>query len=110
MQLDQTFLWPHSKTLEWWRQRDKCRSCAHLIERAPTQKGSRGMRCAAVVWADIAKLPGYEPHPNLRRRKLGQSSVRRGRFAKENHFTYCIDARMEGSPCGPDARLYIANE
>ena len=95
----------HPATALWWEQRDKCRACAHLIERQGST-GSLGMRCAAVVWADIVKLPGYEVHPDLRRRKRSKKINPQGGFAKADHCVYCIDARMEGSPCGPEANLF----
>lgn len=95
----------HPATALWWEQRGKCRACANLIEREGL-KGSLGMRCAAVVWADIVKLPGYEAHPDLRKYKHTKKINHRGGFAKADHYVYCIDARMDGAPCGPDANLF----
>lgn len=89
----------------WFVQREKCASCAHSFDRECT-KGSGGTRCAAVVWKDILGLPAYEAHPDLRRTKIIKRINHRGGFAKSDGFVYCIDARLPGSPCGPDAALW----
>lgn len=72
----------HPATLLWWEQRDTCRRCAHhevgTLIR-PHGDGLGGERCRA-------------------------APAERGR----REFLYCIDARLEGGPCGLDAKLFVA--
>lgn len=75
----------HPATLLWWEQRDKCRACAHhhaveLSSRKNFGPGSGGERCTASKYAHV-KLQGTE-------------------------HMYCIDARLDGGPCGPEAKLF----
>jgi hypothetical protein len=83
--IDQTFLSPHPETVAWQARREKCRSCKHLLK-SPSVKGKEHdpfMRCG--LWPLVSvQQPG----------KL--------------HYAYCIDARLPGAQCGPDAALWRA--
>lgn len=81
--LDTFFLQPHPATAAWWAQREQCASCTHVMQ--PRGHFSEAtMRCA-VVRAE---------NPN-----------RKGAEYKQ---AYCIDARLYGAACGPEARLFEA--
>ena len=70
----------HPATELWWDQRDKCRGCAHHFRftlKCRYGDGVGGERCKACP-------------------------AERGKRA----FLYCIDARLEDGPCGPDAKLF----
>lgn len=72
----------------WFNQKDVCNRCGNMVVSSPSARdraaGVRVMRCAAVEHADL-------PH--------------RGRVGYVG-LAYCIDARDQGSPCGPEANLF----
>lgn len=71
------FLQPHPDTLRWWEQRQQCERCVNVRKR---EVGRRDM-VSTVYSCKSAAFPGKrEP--------------------------YCIDARLPGQPCGPDAALF----
>ena len=53
MKIDQTFLHPHPRTLQWWEERKMCQKCAHLKD-TPIKtvggvvKSGGGMVCTAI--------------------------------------------------------------
>jgi hypothetical protein len=73
----------HPATILWWEQRETCRRCAHHLFALPLKRsqddGVGGERCKAC------------PAERGKRKLL-----------------YCIDARLEGKPCGPEAKLFVA--
>lgn len=75
--LDERFLRPHPRTLLWWAQRERCRTCGHYrLESSAAAQGAGTLEhCMA---------------------------GRRGIYAAP-----CIDMRDEGRQCGPDAALYV---
>lgn len=75
------FLRPHPDTLLWWEQRQQCELCANCNKREVTRctQSSHVMRCKV----SKTRLP------------CGKS-----------YTAYCIDARLPGQPCGPDAALF----
>ena len=91
MKLDTTFLREHPATRLWRAQREQCDRCLHRIDMG-AMKGKRegdplGMRCAQTPVSAIPDKP-----------KLGRWSF--------DDPAFCIDARLEGAPCGPDALLF----
>ena len=78
-QFDERFLAVHPATSLWWGQRDQCETCRFFNLREG-HEGEAIMRC-------IAALKFHRPS----REMLG---------------IYCIDARSENGPCGPDAKLW----
>jgi hypothetical protein len=98
----------HPATALWWEQRDRCRACAHHVQQGFTHNsdGSLGERCAAVKLIDMRTVPTYEEHPDiLRHRKKPRTSHSAGR-GRAQMPAYCIDARLEDAPCGPNAKLF----
>ena len=87
-------------TALWWEQRETCRRCAHHSHEISSLRAqSYGERCLATQMREVFASPEYTPvHVPLK-------YTRRGR-----HLTgvaaYCIDARLPGTPCGPEARLF----
>ena len=72
------FLSVHPATALWWEQRGQCQRCAHVrIKMEAFDESVPVMRCAMV------RTP-------------------RGR----QELAYCIDARLEGARCGPEAKLF----
>ena len=70
----------HPATELWWEQRDKCRGCAHHFRFTLKRRYGDdvgGERCKACP-------------------------AERGK----RDYLYCIDARLESGPCGPDAKLF----
>lgn len=79
---DRTFLRLHPATALWWRQRPKCRACAHYIADVQHDRSNSGERCSA-------------------------SRVRINAGRRSRTITmHCIDARIDGAPCGPAAALF----
>lgn len=78
MSLDPRFLTVHPATALWWEQRQQCERCRHVEIDVPQ------MRCRKIN------------HP------IGTGKGGAGRVIK----MYCIDARLPGQPCGPDAALF----
>ena len=80
------YLEVHPATQAWWGRREKCESCRHLTRRlhARDEVQHEAMRCRAALKSPRASRPS-----------LG---------------IYCIDARDEDGPCGPEARLYEPKE
>jgi hypothetical protein len=76
--IDTRFLTVHPRTLLWWRQREQCATCAHLVETPENvrSKSGGGMQCGVVR--------AYSP----------------------SGLASCISARDEGQACGPDAVLW----
>lgn len=72
----------------WFNQKDVCNRCRNLVVSSPSARdraaGIRVMRCAAVEHSELQ---------------------RRGRKGYVG-LAYCIDARDQGSPCGPEAKLF----
>ena len=87
MLLDQRFLTLHPATAAWWEQRERCESCRWCSLREGND-GEGMMICLAA------------PQPD--------EHVRRMLAARRSHAVhlYCIDARDESGPCGPDAKLH----
>ena len=78
MQIDGRFLTPHPATALWWQQREQCARCAHVLNQLENfPRAMPVMRCKVTPVS-----VGRQPH------------------------AYCIDARAEGSACGPDAKLF----
>jgi hypothetical protein len=82
MEIDLAFLRVHPRTQKWWEERVTCRACVHYVV-GVDRHGAGGERCAAV------------------RYRVGLG----GRSGRTLNM-YCIDARDEGSRCGPDAVLF----
>lgn len=80
--INDRFLSVHPATLLWWEQREQCRTCSHMIYN-PLSMPVKEMRC----YAAPCKLAPSPP---------------RGRHVQ----AYCIDARLPGGCCGPEATLY----
>jgi hypothetical protein len=96
----------HPATALWWEQRDRCRACVHHTQLGQASKnGSRGERCAAVTISDMHAVPAYEQHPNLLKHAK-RINHRGGATPKLRWMAYCIDARLEDAPCGPNAKLF----
>lgn len=83
--LDTRFLIVHPDTRAWWKQRSTCRACAHY-QTTESVSGGRAERCKKAV---PAQATGYG---------LGR--------AERGYNIPCIDARLPGEPCGPDANLF----
>lgn len=79
MQIDTRFLTVHPATMTWWDQRETCETCQHLVLREG-REGEAVMRCRQA-------LTFHRPS----RTEMG---------------VYCIDARGDDGPCGPQARMY----
>lgn len=92
MQIDTRFLSPHPATVTWWQQREQCESCRWLNLREGSE-GEGTMHC----------LASPQPHEGVRRMLAAR---------RANHVVhlYCIDARGERGPCGPNAVLYEPKE
>jgi len=72
------FLRVHPATELWWQQREQCERCAHVDRRLEGRKEqSEVLRCTAV------RTP-----------------------AGRREWAYCLDARLEGRECGPEAKLF----
>lgn len=87
-EIDQRFLTLHPATALWFEQRKTCEQCAHSYvpnNNDPRVEGHEGLRCMAT-----------KP----------DRSCKRGGFRINEARSYCIDARLEGAPCGPDAALF----
>lgn len=71
-------LTPHPRTVLWMEQRKQCDNCEFQIpaDARNSSRGSSGVRCRLY------------PIKTTRR---------------PDEFAYCIDARDEHQPCGPDA-------
>jgi hypothetical protein len=83
MKLDDRFLTVHPATSAWWAQRSRCRKCeSHHVQTESC--GATMERCAAVA--------DRKPGPK----------------ARGDGMAYCIDARLDGAPCGPKAELFKA--
>jgi hypothetical protein len=71
----------HPATALWWAQREQCRACAHYTRNKAhadqRHEGYTGERCTA--------------------RRADQGL---------REFLYCIDARLPGAFCGPDAAMF----
>jgi hypothetical protein len=80
MQIDERFLTVHPRTALWWQQREQCATCRWQREKPQNHEKRNGGGLAC----DAAPGKGWY-----------------GAFS-------CISARDEGSPCGPDARLWQA--
>jgi hypothetical protein len=72
------FLKVHPATELWWQQRDLCARCAHC------KRDDTAMRCMVTKSA----------HSTPWMRAAGSDQ------------RYCIDARLLGAPCGPQAMLF----
>lgn len=84
MIIDQTFLKPHWRTVQWWREREQCAQCKHMAVR-PTRSRTKGVGSdlgGGWVCAAVMRGPGTG--------------------------TTCIDARDRD--CGPDAKLFEGKE
>lgn len=82
MKLDTRFLKVHPATAAWWDQREKCARCAHVLNQLENfPRAMPVMRCKITPVS-----VGRQPH------------------------AYCIDARSEGSACGPWASLWEGKE
>lgn len=87
-EIDQRFLTLHPATAVWRAQREKCEQCAHSYvpnSNDPKTEGHEGLRC---------------------RKTTPQNCFKRGGFKINDPTAYCIDARLEGAPCGPGAALF----
>ncbi len=88
----------HPLTAQWWQQREKCRACLYHTRMGTVNNrgGSLGERCSVVTVGEMAgvwkKLYG--------RRALGPPA----------EMAFCIDARSEGAPCGPEAKQFRSKE
>ncbi len=84
----------HPATLLWWQQRDKCNACVHRKDKGQsvTGRGGLGDRCTATLVRDMAPL--------------WMATYDKANIGPPDELVYCIDARLEGAPCGPAARLF----
>jgi hypothetical protein len=74
--------------------KDKCRACAHF-----QPYGLSEWRCRQVTLKDVRpKLCASDAAGSGWMRRLKGPAI----------GAYCIDAREEGAPCGPEARLWEA--
>ena len=72
------FLSPHPATLAWWEQREQCERCAHLR----------------------TSIEGHKDQTVVMRCRRAHNPAGR------QWLSYCIDARLEGRACGPEAKLF----
>lgn len=74
--IDETFLKPHAATETWWSQSSTCALCRHHDDTGPG--GRRCLQAPIEVAMHAARFSG----------------------------AFCIDARLEAGPCGPEAKLF----
>lgn len=82
-QIDTTFLKVHPRTELWWKQREKCMRCENFRHRPARSSGN------------------------------GSGSGQGMSCAVVNHGLLpasCIQAREEGSKCGPHGLLFVAKK
>lgn len=85
--LDTTYLSVHPATLDWWKLREKCLQCRHVMvapDASSAASAAQVMRCAAA------------------RKRAG------GNGGGKTVSLYCIDERLEGAACGPAAARFVA--
>ena len=80
----------HPATLLWWEQRETCRRCAHHTRDTKTRGATR---------------PRSPNEPTGERCRAAYAPVGEWR-----DYMYCIDARMDSGPCGPEAKLFEERE
>ena len=80
--VDPRYLSVHPATLAWWSQRDKCKTCKHMMI-----DGDPAMRCT------LTKRTGK-----------GRSALLWTGRHTGVEFEYCIDARL--GACGPEGKLW----
>lgn len=89
-----SLLEPHPRNVAWGEQREACRRCLYHTSMGPASRGHGGLgeRCSQVTVRDMV---------DVWRQVYGRKQP-----GPPDEMVYCIDAREEGAPCGPEAKLF----
>lgn len=94
------FLRLHPDTERWFEQRKQCLECAnaHITMQ---QMGNIVMRCKLAKAEREIDEPSATSSAKRQRKRTASKPA-----SLEREIAYCIDARLPGQPCGPDAALF----